>query len=343
MARALTLSIPRRHGTLLEAARSAATSWRAEGLDGLRSWARWQAALGDAPRRGPCAERAGAGAGLHTIRLRSMADVKPCFEEIKELWRREEPYAFFGSPRIVVSGYCLACGWGDLRVTDDYGENTPAWRESAVCRCGLNTRMRSVLDWLVNVERPASDARIYCTEATTSFFSRLKQRQPGAVGSEFIPDRAAPGTTDAAGIRCENVEQLSFADGAFDYVVSLDVLEHVFSYEAALRELWRVLKPGGVAVVTVPFGFDRSTTVRRAEHDGEAVKHLLPPIYHGDPLKKGGVLLVFDYGWDLIDYMHEVGWRDVGFIHLWSEAKKYFGRNFILRAVKPAPPEPGRG
>jgi len=46
-------------------------------------------------------------------------------------------------------------------------------------------------------------------------------------------------------------------DGQFDYVVSIDVLEHLREDQPFLRELKRVLKPGGKAVVTVPNGDER--------------------------------------------------------------------------------------
>jgi ubiquinone/menaquinone biosynthesis C-methylase UbiE len=46
-------------------------------------------------------------------------------------------------------------------------------------------------------------------------------------------------------------------DDQFDCVVSIDVLEHLKQDQPFLRELKRVLKPGGKAVVTVPNGDDR--------------------------------------------------------------------------------------
>ena len=45
--------------------------------------------------------------------------------------------------------------------------------------------------------------------------------------------------------------------GFFDRVVSIDVLEHLQQDQPFLRELRRVLKPGGKAVVTVPNGDGR--------------------------------------------------------------------------------------
>jgi SAM-dependent methyltransferase len=45
---------------------------------------------------------------------------------------------------------------------------------------------------------------------------------------------------------------LPFADGTFDRVIASEVLEHIPDDTAAMRELARVLRPGGTMAVTVP-------------------------------------------------------------------------------------------
>jgi SAM-dependent methyltransferase len=45
---------------------------------------------------------------------------------------------------------------------------------------------------------------------------------------------------------------LPFADGSFDLVTTLDVIEHIDDDVGALRELRRVLRPGGRLLVAVP-------------------------------------------------------------------------------------------
>jgi ubiquinone/menaquinone biosynthesis C-methylase UbiE len=45
---------------------------------------------------------------------------------------------------------------------------------------------------------------------------------------------------------------MPFGDGAFDRVIAAEVLEHILDDQAAMNELARVLRPGGLAAITVP-------------------------------------------------------------------------------------------
>lgn len=49
-----------------------------------------------------------------------------------------------------------------------------------------------------------------------------------------------------------DLTRLPFPDGTFDVVTALDVVEHIREDEGALREVNRVLRPGGVLLVSVP-------------------------------------------------------------------------------------------
>lgn len=45
---------------------------------------------------------------------------------------------------------------------------------------------------------------------------------------------------------------LPFLDGTFDFILATDVIEHIDDDELAIREIARVLRPGGKALITVP-------------------------------------------------------------------------------------------
>lgn len=63
------------------------------------------------------------------------------------------------------------------------------------------------------------------------------------------------GTVDDAGpwiVSRASAYDLPFGDGAFDCVIISEVLEHLHDDRAALAEISRVLKPGGVLAVSVP-------------------------------------------------------------------------------------------
>jgi SAM-dependent methyltransferase len=53
-------------------------------------------------------------------------------------------------------------------------------------------------------------------------------------------------------VRLGSAETLPFADNSFDLVTALDVVEHLDDDTAALREIRRVLRPGGKVLITVP-------------------------------------------------------------------------------------------
>ena len=55
--------------------------------------------------------------------------------------------------------------------------------------------------------------------------------------------------------RIEDLHRLSFTDGSIGTLIAVETLEHVADPYLAVREIERVLRPGGIAIVTTPFNF----------------------------------------------------------------------------------------
>jgi SAM-dependent methyltransferase len=73
-----------------------------------------------------------------------------------------------------------------------------------------------------------------------------------------------------------NGRDLPFGDAEFDAVLCNQVLEHVFEPDAFVREINRVLRPGGVLMLTVPFVWDEhEQPVDYARYSSFGLKYLL--------------------------------------------------------------------
>jgi SAM-dependent methyltransferase len=139
--------------------------------------------------------------------------------------------------------------------------------------------------------------RIFEAQAAGPLHDRL-YTLPGYICSEYIPETASPGSLSPTGVRCEDLERLSFPDASLDLIITQDILEHVADPWRAFGEIWRVLAPGGRHVFTVPMHEGHPTTPRvRFEKTGQC--NLLPPVHHGDPIRQTGSLVVTDFGDDV--------------------------------------------
>lgn len=235
--------------------------------------------------------------------------------------------------KIDYPGYCTVCGCNQNFILTDMfavGEGM-CFRESMICpSCGLNNRQRFMAHELLTRANSEVD-KVYVYEQITPFYKVLKSRLNFLTGSEYLGD-LKPGTIREDGIRHEDAMNLSFSDESFDYVVSNDVLEHVADIRRTLEEMYRVLKKGGSIMATFPFNWDQDCTVQRAKMSDGNVEYLLEPIYHGNPLG-GGSLVYYDYGWDFMDMVREVGFSDAYFVPFYSVTNGHIGLNTLYYFV----------
>ena len=125
--------------------------------------------------------------------------------------------------------------------------------------------------------------------------------------SELFDDVVPGGFRD--GVQCQDAQRLTYGDAAFDLVTSTEVFEHVPDDRRAFAEIYRVLRPGGSLVFTVPL-MDAPATLQRARSENGAIVHLVEPEYHGDRLRGRRKVLAFrTYGLDILDRLRAAGFE----------------------------------
>jgi SAM-dependent methyltransferase len=192
-------------------------------------------------------------------------------------------------------GYCPIC------AQKTYFIAAHEWlRDFYLCsRCGTAPRQRAVVEVLNAIEPQWQTLSIHESSPCIDYFAEKCPRYTCSYYFEDVPLGFAKD-----GRRCENLEQLTFPDSAFDIFLTQDVLEHVFRPELAVREIARVLKPGGIHVFTAPKHKTLLKSYPRARQTAAGqIEYLLPPEYHGNPIGDGRSLVTWDYGADFDDLL----------------------------------------
>jgi SAM-dependent methyltransferase len=142
---------------------------------------------------------------------------------------------------------CNCCGWRFRHFEAHRG------RPNSRCpRCGAAERHRLLALYLrarTDLFRTPLDVLQFAPEEG---IVRVLERSRARTVSVDIDHPLADQTMD--------IRSLTFGDGSFDLVLCNHVLEHVWEDRAAMAELYRVLRPGGVALVMVPWDEDAATT-----------------------------------------------------------------------------------
>jgi len=240
-----------------------------------------------------------------------------------------------------VVGHCVLCNEAQTFAETVAGVN---FREGLLCpRCHANARQRAAVSVLLHARPRLHSERVYLTEQASALFLSLRRHAGHLLGSEFTTRlRRRLGLSAwllrhgclRAWIRHEDVTALRLASGSVDAIVSLDVLEHVPEYTRALSEFARVLTPGGVLVLTVPFHEWQadSKVIARLRSDG-SVDTVGEPEFHGDPVS-GGALCFHHFGWDLLQSLRDAGFGQVDAVRVQDMALGLPEGIWVLRAMR---------
>lgn len=222
-------------------------------------------------------------------------------------------------------GYCPVCG--HLTKFSEFTENL---RESGKCYfCNSSNRNRQMTVLLMkSLEeiqgqkysslrdfsvyglkgKKSSTVSIFNTEATGcihKYLCTLDNYQ----ASEYFGIHHTSGEY-LNGILHQDLMNTSFEPDSFDIVLSSDVFEHIPKPYKGFEEIYRILKPGGRHIFTVPFYGDRYLDeVRSLINEDGVLENLLPPIYHGDPLRPEGILVYVIFSLEMLVRLRKLGYE----------------------------------
>jgi len=123
--------------------------------------------------------------------------------------------------------------------------------------------------------------------------------------SSILTEEYPIGTEIEKNVFCQNLEALTFNDESFDIVITEDVFEHVRNDKKAFKEIYRVLKRGGIHIFTIPYLFNQEAIIR-VDTSTENDINILPPEYHFDMIR-GKIISYRTYGIDLFKQLSDIG------------------------------------
>lgn len=135
------------------------------------------------------------------------------------------------------------------------------------------SQIESFYLWLMKKLRLPTQGRLLDVACGAGEVVRLAgQHGLQAVGldlSEVVVRSAAQRVKPYASIGVSRGENIPFASESFDFVTNIGSLEHFYNPAKGVREMVRVLKPGGKAFILVPNTFSLLTNVWHAMRTGE--------------------------------------------------------------------------
>ena len=139
-------------------------------------------------------------------------------------------------PRLV---QCNICKWSGRKFLDDY------WHKKVICpKCGSDVRHR-----LLHLSLRAIDIE----------YKKILHFAPENCLKQIFEKTKHYKTADI--VNFENIDfkidisdMSTINDNEYDIVIASDVLEHVYDDQKAIKEINRILKIQGIAVLTVPQG-----------------------------------------------------------------------------------------
>lgn len=193
------------------------------------------------------------------------------------------------------------------------------FRDNLLCSgCLSIPRERAVMQTIMKLKPNWRNLYIHESSPTDRAISRKLARECQSYTASQYDSSIVPGQIHPSrGYRSEDLGSQTFPDGSFDIVVTQDVFKHLPDPDAAIREIARTLKPGGVHIASIPLtqGWEPSITRTRNLPSGK-VEHVLPPVYHGSPIDNPRSLVTTDWGYDVAAFFQKHSGMDSIILHI---------------------------
>jgi len=146
--------------------------------------------------------------------------------------------------------HCTVCGKDSLKFFD--GGVIEKRAEACCPQCGSLERHRLLLPVLREKTNLFEANGLKLLHVAPEKF--LHQRLRVLPDVDYISADLEPGRADVE----MDITNIQYEDNSFDAILCSHVLEHVPDDRKAMREFFRVLKPGGWAVLAVPINVDET-------------------------------------------------------------------------------------
>lgn len=232
-------------------------------------------------------------------------------------------------------GYCSICEGKTLFI-----KRADWLRDNYICvRCNSIPRQRAIIKVITEQFPDYRTQMIHESSPSGPASAKFRRECTEYIPSHFYPD-LEPGKY-RNNFRSENLERMTFADEAFDLIITQDVMEHVLCPENAFREIARTLRPGGAHVFTVPLYKGRKTKVR-ARQVSSGIEYVEEPDYHGNPISSDGSLVATEWGDELVDIIEKTSGLKTD-IHSFNDRALGLEAEFLDVFVSSKPRGPSRG
>ena len=213
-------------------------------------------------------------------------------------------------------GFCPICQSRTVFIAVD------KWLRDNYCciKCLSIPRQRAVVKVVSGLRAKNVEMMVHESSPSGPASSFFKDSFKNYSSSQYLPETQCGSCHN--GVRCENLEALTFEDNEFDLFITQDVMEHVFNPEKAFSEIARVLKPKGMYIFTVPYSRDNEQTEFRAKMKENVIDYIKEPQYHKNPVDPDGSLVTVDYGRDLPRLINE--WSGL-YTTIYRTIDKYYG------------------